>query len=50
MHAHPDAPDVVLWHVESKSRVASIRPEEVELIQRRWLSRLIEDPFSPVSP
>jgi O-antigen biosynthesis protein len=43
-------PDAVLWHFESKSRVAGIRPEEIELIQRRWLSELIDDPFTPVSP
>src|SRR6478736_6633042 len=31
-------PAAVLYHFESRSRVAGIRPEEVELIQRRWLS------------
>lgn len=41
-------PDAVLWHFESRSRVAGIRPEEVELIQRRWLTDLIDDPFTPV--
>jgi GT2 family glycosyltransferase len=41
-------PDAVLWHFESRSRVAGIRPEEVELIQRRWLSDLVDDPFTPV--
>jgi GT2 family glycosyltransferase len=43
-------PDAVLWHFESRSRVAGIRPEEIDLIQRRWLSELIDDPFTPVSP
>ena len=43
-------PDAVLWHFESKSRVTGIRPDEVALIQRRWLSELIDDPFTPVSP
>lgn len=43
-------PDAVLWHFESRSRVAGIRAEEIELIQRRWLSELIDDPFTPVSP
>ena len=43
-------PDAVLWHFESRSRVAGIRPEEIDLIQRRWLSELVDDPFTPVSP
>ena len=41
-------PDAVLYHFESRSRVPTIRPEEVELVQRRWLTDLIDDPFSPV--
>ncbi|TPW15765.1 MAG: glycosyl transferase family 2 protein [Acidimicrobiaceae bacterium] len=41
-------PDAVLWHFESRSRVAGIRPDEIELIQRRWLTELIDDPFTPV--
>ena len=41
-------PDAVLSHFESKSRVAGIRPEEIELIQRRWLTDLVDDPFTPV--
>ncbi len=49
-HAIVYEPDAVLWHFESKSRVTGIRPDEVELIQRRWLSALIDDPFTPVSP
>ncbi len=43
-------PDAVLWHFESKSRVTGVRSEEIELIQRRWLTELIDDPFTPVSP
>ncbi len=43
-------PDAVLWHFESRSRVAGIRQDEIDLIQRRWLSELIDDPFTPVSP
>ncbi len=42
-------PEAVLWHFESRSRVAGIRPDEVELIQRRWLTELIDDPFTPVA-
>jgi len=42
-------PDAVLFHFESRSRVAGIRPEEVELIQRRWLTHLVDDPFTPVA-
>lgn len=41
-------PAAVLTHFESRSRVAGILPAEVELIQRRWLSHLVEDPFTPV--
>ena len=40
-------PAAVLYHFESKSRVAGIRPEEVELIQRRWLTHLVHDRFTP---
>ena len=43
-------PDAVLRHFESKSRETGIRPEEIELIQRRWVSHLIDDPFTPVTP
>jgi hypothetical protein len=28
--------------------VAGIRPDEIELIQRRWLTELVDDPFTPV--
>ena len=28
-------PAAVLWHCESRSRVAGIHPEDIELIQRR---------------
>jgi hypothetical protein len=42
-------PAAVLFHFESRSRVAGIRPEEVELIQRRWLTHLVDDPFTPVT-
>ena len=41
-------PDAVLYHFESKSRVAGILPDEIELIQRRWLTELVDDPFTPV--
>jgi len=41
-------PDAVLWHFESKSRVAGIRTDEIERIQRRWLTELVDDPFTPV--
>jgi len=40
-------PTAVLHHYESRSRVAGILPEEIELIQRRWRSALEDDPFSP---
>jgi len=40
-------PAAELYHFESKSRVAGIRPEETELIQARWLTRLQHDPFTP---
>jgi O-antigen biosynthesis protein len=40
-------PAAVLYHFESQSRVAGIKPEEVELIQRRWLTALVDDPFTP---
>jgi len=40
-------PAAVLYHFESRSRVAAIRPEEIELIQRRWLTHLVADPFTP---
>ena len=49
-HAIVYEPDAVLWHFESRSRVAGIRQDEIDLIQRRWLSELIDDPFTPVSP
>ena len=41
-------PAAVLYHFESKSRVAGILPEEIEIIRRRWLSDLADDPFSPL--
>jgi GT2 family glycosyltransferase len=41
-------PAAALYHFESKSRVAGIRPEEIELIQRRWLTDLADDPYSPL--
>ncbi|MCU1359276.1 MAG: glycosyltransferase [Ilumatobacteraceae bacterium] len=40
-------PAAALFHFESRSRVAGIKPDEIELIQRRWLSKLIADPFTP---
>jgi GT2 family glycosyltransferase len=42
-------PAAVLHHYESRSRVAGIRPEEIELIQRRWRTMLEDDPFTPVT-
>jgi GT2 family glycosyltransferase len=42
-------PAAVLHHYESRSRVAGIRPEEIELIQRRWGTALADDPFTPVT-
>ena len=40
-------PAAVLHHFESQSRETGIRPDEVDLIQRRWLTHLIDDPFTP---
>ena len=40
-------PAASLYHFESQSRVAGISPEEIELIQRRWLTHLVDDPFTP---
>ena len=40
-------PAAVLYHFESRSRTAGIKPEEIELIQRRWLTHLVDDPFTP---
>ncbi|MEO7371787.1 MAG: hypothetical protein ABIZ69_13035, partial [Ilumatobacteraceae bacterium] len=40
-------PAAALYHFESQSRVAGIHPEEIELIQRRWLTHLVDDPFTP---
>ena len=37
----------MLYHYESRSRVAGIKPEEIEIIQRRWLTHLAYDPFTP---
>ena len=42
-------PAAVLYHYESRSRVAGIKPEDVEVIQRRWLTHLVDDPFTPAS-
>ena len=42
-------PAAVLSHFESRSRVAGIREEEIALIQRRWLTHLTSDPFTPVT-
>ncbi len=42
-------PAAVLYHFESRSRVAGIKPEDVEMIQRRWLTHLVDDPFTPAS-
>jgi GT2 family glycosyltransferase len=40
-------PAATLFHFESKSRVAGIGHDEIELIQRRWLSKLVADPYTP---
>jgi GT2 family glycosyltransferase len=40
-------PEAVLYHFESKSRVAGIKPEEIEVIQRRWLTHLVHDRYTP---
>ena len=40
-------PAAMLYHFESQSRVAGINPDEIELIQRRWLTNLVDDPFTP---
>lgn len=42
-------PAAVLHHFESRSRgaEAGVRSDEIELIQRRWLTHLIDDPFTP---
>ena len=37
----------VLYHFESRSRVAGICPDEIEFIQARWAHRLADDPFTP---
>jgi GT2 family glycosyltransferase len=42
-------PAAALYHFESQSRVAGIHPEEIELIQRRWLTHLIHDPYTPAA-
>lgn len=42
-------PAAVLYHFESRSRVAGILPAEIELIQRRWSTHLVADPFTPAS-
>jgi GT2 family glycosyltransferase len=40
-------PAATLYHFESQSRVAGINPVEIELIQQRWLTHLVDDPFTP---
>lgn len=42
-------PSAVLYHFESKSRVAGIKPEEIEFIERRWRTHLADDPFTPAN-
>jgi O-antigen biosynthesis protein len=41
-------PAATLFHFESRSRVAGVRPDEIELIQRRWQRALEDDPFTPL--
>lgn len=40
-------PGAVLYHFESRSRVPTIRPEEVAFMDARWHSRIAADPFTP---
>ena len=40
-------PAAVLHHFESRSRIAGIRPEEIEFIQTRWAHLLDDDAFTP---
>jgi GT2 family glycosyltransferase len=40
-------PAAVLYHFESRSRVPTIRPEELAFIDARWRSRIAVDPFTP---
>ena len=42
-------PAAVLHHFESRSRAegAPVREDEIEAIQRRWLTHLVHDPFTP---
>lgn len=42
-------PRAVLHHFESRSRAggAGVRQDEIDLIQRRWLTHLVDDPFTP---
>ena len=42
-------PAAALYHYESQSRVAGIKPEEIELIQRRWMTHLVADPYTPAA-
>jgi GT2 family glycosyltransferase len=41
-------PAAVLHHFESRSRVAGVTPDEIEFVQRRWLTHLVDDPFTPL--
>ena len=40
-------PAAVLHHYESRSRIAGIKPDEIEVLQGRWLTHLVDDPFTP---
>ena len=40
-------PAAVLHHFESRSRVPTIRPEELAFVDARWRSRIAADPFTP---
>jgi GT2 family glycosyltransferase len=42
-------PAAALYHYESQSRVATIKPEEIEIVQGRWLTHLVDDPFTPAN-
>ncbi len=42
------SPRVTAWHFESKTRDATVKPEEVATLRARWLPRLMTDPYHRV--
>jgi len=40
-------PAAVLYHFESRSRVPTIRPEELAFMDARWHGQILADPFTP---